>query len=455
MNRKPGTQSTKNSKSSKKTSAAAAQLAQALQLALQCHQSGKLDQAVQRYRAILAVERNHADALHYLGVAQHQLGHSAEAVSLIRQALALVPDYADAQNNLGNVLRESGHLAEAESAYRAVLALRPGMLTAQNNLGVVLAAQKRFDEAIALYRQCIEQKTGYAEAWHNLGNALQKTQQIDEALSAYRHAIKLAPYSTAAYQELGQALATLNRLDEALEVYREWQKLEPDNPLAAHVVAAMAGNNDVGRASDAYVQKTFDSFADSFEDVLTKLDYRAPTLCGELVARLLGTANAGFEVLDAGCGTGLCAPWLKPYARKLIGVDLSGGMLAKAAQRASYDQLHEAELTAFLQQHNAAWDLIVSADTLCYFGLLDEVLSAAATALRAQGLLVLTVEATQDATKAPQFMLHPHGRFSHTEAYVRASLLAAGLQVLEMNPVTLRMEAELPVAGLLVAAKRP
>ena len=128
------------------------------------------------------------------------------------------------------------------------------------------------------------------------------------------------------------------------------------------------------------------------------------------------------------------------------------GKLDLAVQRASYDQLHEAELTAFLQQHQAAWDLIVSADTLCYFGLLEPVLAAAAKALRAQGLLVFTVEATQDAASAPQFLLHQHGRFSHTQAYVCASLQRAGLQVLEIEPVTLRMEAELPVAGWLVAA---
>ena len=27
------------------------------------------------------------------------------------------------------------------------------------------------------------------------------------------------------------------------------------------------------------------------------------------------------DVLDAGCGTGLCGPLLAPYARRLVGVD--------------------------------------------------------------------------------------------------------------------------------------
>ena len=55
--------------------------------------------------------------------------------------------------------------------------------------------------------------------------------------------------------------------------------------------------------------------------------------------------NSGLEpskqldVLDAGCGTGLCGPLLAPYARRLIGVDLSEGMLALAKEKHVYDAL--------------------------------------------------------------------------------------------------------------------
>ena len=52
------------------------------------------------------------------------------------------------------------------------------------------------------------------------------------------------------------------------------------------------------------------------------------------------------EVLDAGCGTGLAAPLLGPYARRLVGVDLSGAMLEQARALPQYDELVE-ELTKF------------------------------------------------------------------------------------------------------------
>jgi predicted TPR repeat methyltransferase len=430
----------------------------AMQLALSVHQGGQPQLAAQHYQAILQVAPDHPDALHYLGVASHQMGQREDAIRLIGRALEIVPGYIDARNNLGNVQKESGRFADAEQSYRRVIEARPDFALAHNNLGVVLKELGRTDDAIAAYRQAVALAPQFVQGWINLGNVLKKTAQYDDALTAYRTAILLKPDNVEAMHGLARSLIAFGRDGEALEVYRQWQKLEPDNPIVAHQIAACAGAAAPQRASDAYVQKTFDRFAGSFDDVLAKLEYRAPALCGELVARLLGPAPAspsdGLAVLDAGCGTGLCGPILRPYSRSLQGVDLSAGMLAKAADRAVYDVLDEAELTAWLAARPATWDLIVSADTLCYFGALDEAITAAAAALRQDGHLVFTVERTFDEAAAPTFQLHGHGRYSHTEAYVRQVLASAGLAALQVDQVELRKEATKPVWGLLVGARK-
>ena len=46
-------------------------------------------------------------------------------------------------------------------------------------------------------------------------------------------------------------------------------------------------------------------------------------------------ASRSLDVLDAGCGTGLCGPLVAPYARRLVGVDLSEAMLARPARGTS------------------------------------------------------------------------------------------------------------------------
>src|SRR4029450_3384975 len=103
------------------------------------------------------------------------------------------------------------------------------------------------------------------------------------------------------------------------------------------------------RASDAYIEKTFDSFAASFDSKLAKLSYRAPELITEMLKRPGLPPSKSLDILDAGCGTGLCGPLLAPYARRLVGVDLSERMLAQARTRGVYDELVKGELTAYLR----------------------------------------------------------------------------------------------------------
>jgi predicted TPR repeat methyltransferase len=143
---------------------------------------------------------------------------------------------------------------------------------------------------------------------------------------------------------------------------------------------------------------------------------------------------------------------LRPYAHELVGVDLSGGMLAQARSRAVYDTLEQAELGAWLDVPRLPFELLVSADTLCYFGAIDRLLVALRRACTRGGWLVFTVEALDDADQAG-FRLQHHGRYAHQGEAVRRALLAAGWQSAELESVVLRQEAGQPVRGWLVSAQ--
>jgi predicted TPR repeat methyltransferase len=203
---------------------------------------------------------------------------------------------------------------------------------------------------------------------------------------------------------------------------------------------------------DDYVRKTFDRFADSFDSVLKNLDYKAPFLVEKAFREVSGLDHS-LDVLDAGCGTGLCGPLLRPSVGRLTGVDLSDRMLARAKQRQVYDELIEAELTAFLNQSEAVFDVIVSADVLCYFGDLSPALGASARALKPGGHLIFTVE-TLDAEQEVVYQLNAHGRYSHGQHYVKQSLAVAGLTLISLESVILRLESGKPVGGFLVTAQK-
>ncbi|TCP09782.1 tetratricopeptide repeat protein [Caldimonas thermodepolymerans] len=426
-----------------------------LHQAVVLHQRGMLEEAERLYRRVLALAPEQPDAHHFLGVLLHQGGRSEQGWPLIERSLALVDRIPDWHNNAGNVLLEMGRLDEAIAAYQRGLLLAPDRPDILNNLGVLMRMRRAYQDSEQAYRRALELAPEFADGWSNLGNLLAGTGRLLEALDAYRTALRHKPGHPEARKMLGVAYYALGQVDKAAEVYRDWLADEPGHPVAQHHLAACLGSGVPERASDAYVETIFDRFAHSFDAKLERLHYRAPQLVAEAVARACGAPAGRLDVLDAGCGTGLCGPLLAPHARRLAGVDLSAQMLAKARLRGVYDELAKAELTAYLQQCHAEWDLVVSVDTLCYFGDLRAVTAAACEALRPGGFLVFTVEALVDGQGSAGFRLNPHGRYSHAAGYVREVLAQAGLAVEAMEGGVLRTENMQPVEGWLVVARRP
>ena len=424
-----------------------------LREAISLHRQDNLNAAEPLYQQILAAEPRQPDALHFLGVLRHQQGRSEEAIDLLREALDVAPGYVDAWNNLGNIQKENGRIEAAEAAYRKALACNPQHPGAWNNLGVVLRARGACREAIAALNRVLELAPEVADTYVNLANALHECGDVEEAITAYRRALSLNPTHRNAIIQFGYVLAMTGRQSDAQELFRDWLAADPSNSTAAHMLAACGGSAVPDRASDDYVRGTFDRFASSFdEQLLQRLSYRAPELLAAALNEVLGDATASLEVLDAGCGTGLCGPLLRPYAGRLEGVDLSPGMLAKARERGFYDELHEAELTGFLATHPGAFDVVASADTLVYFGALQDVAAAAHGALRPGGWLGFTVERIDDIA---DFRINPHGRYSHSESYLRRVLADAGFAAVTVSPAVLRTEFQQPVNGWVVRAQVP
>ncbi|RDH88221.1 MAG: hypothetical protein DIZ78_02235 [endosymbiont of Escarpia spicata] len=492
-------------------------IGEALQIALERHQQGRLTEAQLIYERILDLAPEYAEAHHFLGLVKVQSGDAEGAEENLRQAIRLDPAYVAAHNNLGNFLQEQGRLDEAETEYRQAISLNPEFADAHNNLGAVLKNQERWDDAEPVLRRAVELqpdhfqalnnlgvllkeqgdleaarqlllqasdlKPDFAEARHNLGlvlaalgdyeaaeaalekavaygvdtyvnlcSILREQARFAEAIKHCRKALALDPDCCDALHHLGMMLEATGQVEEAAGVFRHWTEVEPDNPFAKHMLAACSGKEIPMRATDHYVQSLFDSFAPTFEERLEGLEYCAPQVIVDAIIQRIPPDN-GYTALDAGCGTGLCGPLLKPVVSRLIGVDLSRKMLEKAAERKIYEQLIKAELTHFFQTTAERFNLIVSADTLVYFGDLQPVISAAWLTLQPRGLIVFTLERLDENAEAG-FHLCPHGRYSHTESYIKSILQESGFGEITVTNETLRMEMGKPVEGLLVIAKK-
>lgn len=386
----------------------------AIALAVRLHQSGQMQQAEILYRSILSVEPEHPVATHFLGLLQHQAGNHETALALILQSLDMRPDEAGWQCNLANTFVSLQREAEAESAFKTAISLDPQQFQPYSGLQKLYEAQGRIGECVLLQAAF----TVATPQQHKPGT-------------------------------LGRAYSRLGRQSESEAQFRLWVESEPDNPVAHHMWLASAGGEMPERASDEYVQRTFDIAAADFNQHIGQLDYKAPQLILDIVSRLYGAPGADLTILDAGCGTGLCGILVAPYAKYLAGVDLSGNMLVEASKCGCYDELERAELADFLERQQQAYDVILSADTLCYFGALERVVRAAFAALREGGRFVFTVEsANADGIQA--FRLLPNGRYQHQAAYIAAVGQKAGFTHTESINVELRLEAGSPVQGLLV-----
>lgn len=159
-------------------------------LALQ--HAGRFAEAALVYRQILAVNPNHADALHLLGLVAFHEGDYAQATEWIMRALSQ-HESEIFYGNLGCALSARGMRAAAIESFRQAIALKSDYLPAHNNLGNLLRDQGQFAEAVECFKTVIAMKPDYAEAHNNLANALVDLGELEAAIDAYRHAIALRP----------------------------------------------------------------------------------------------------------------------------------------------------------------------------------------------------------------------------------------------------------------------
>jgi Flp pilus assembly protein TadD len=233
-----------------------------LREALKQHQAGRLAEAEQLYRQVLAARPNLADVHVNLASVQmfrgdlagaacscerglalrrdHARGHCYlgdirafqnrldDAVACYKNALACRPDYAEAHNGLGNALFRLGKLDEAASSYRNAIAARPDFPETHNNLGQVYLSLGRLDDAQAEFRQAIALAPRYAEAQNNMGYLLLLRDHLKEAEDSLRRAIEAKPDYAQALCNLAAVLGKQRRFEEAADCCRQAIAIRPD-----------------------------------------------------------------------------------------------------------------------------------------------------------------------------------------------------------------------------------
>jgi predicted TPR repeat methyltransferase len=455
------------------------------------YRAGHPDVAADILGAALARNDASAECHNNLGLALAGAGRIDQAAPHFGRAVALDPDFVPARIGLGNALKALGRLDEAAAEYRRVLASNPGLAMAHYNLANLLREQERLGEAQEHYRRALDLEPQSAEILSKLAHTLYRQDRLDEALATYQRALPLGPHDADIHNNLGIVLKKQGRPREALGCFEEVLAIDPghagaqvnlcstvyelslsepdaaremaaqfmqtfgDKPLVCRGLAGLLGTEAERRHDRDYSRTLFDHFAGVFDKTLVELRYLDMVGAVAQALEISATSAPAWDVLDAGCGTGLCGPYVRPAARSLAGVDLSARMLDKARSLSVYDRLVCGDAIEFMAQNVAAFDLIVSSDVLTYIGDAADFARAAHRALRAGGRIAVSTEKLDEDGGQRDFKLAPSGRYLHARPYLQKTFAEAGFDVREIIESVMRMEAGRPSPAWIVVATKP
>jgi len=410
---------------------------------------GRLAEAEKGYLEVLKRKPDWGQVLNALGTVFLDQSRPDKAKKVFEKAADLIPPYFPACYNLARLKQRENDHKGAISIYRAMLEKQPGIGEAWNNLGVAYREIGDQDEAISCFRRAVAFAPDMAEAWNNLGVAQDEFNMIENASKSYRKAIEIRSDYASAHFNLGISLQKLRRFKEAEEHYNKVLETKPDDEAARFMLQSLGTSATPDAAPVEHVRRIFDRCAGTFERILVKdLEYKTPELLFDLVRPYL---TEEMNVLDLGCGTGLGAQLYRPFAKRLIGVDVSSKMLEKAAEKKIYNRL---EVFDILQDWGfpQKFDLIYSSDVFVYFGNLDTIIRSASSYLVCGGIIAFSVERLED--NSMEYRLFPSGRYAHSRTYIQDCLRRHGLQLIEETKADIRKQSGNQVKGLLIVAKK-
>lgn len=413
----------------------------------------RLEEAAGCYELATRLDPSAADAWLALGNARALQGRLAEAVPCFENTLALDPCREVVHHNLAGVLKDLGRSGEAIAHYREALRLNPKLADTWLCLGNLQKSEGGLAEAAESYLEALTIRPNWAEVQNNLGNVFKERGEFAAAENCYRQAMAANPALPGIQMNLCNALKLQDKTQEAIACYRQELAMHPDNEKARYLLATLEKNWLPEKAPRAYVQDLFNSYAKDFDRHLQEsLGYKVPPILAEAVIQVLSEEAGRYDILDLGCGTGLCGHYLQPVARSLVGVDLAQGMIDEADARGVYDRLVCGDVSEFLAEApDGSCDIVVAADVFIYIGELREIFQHTRRLLRPGGVFAFSEEIAQ----GQEIELTDSGRYAHSLAYIRRLGNDFGFEEVAAMPVDIRCHKNLPVKGSIFIFRRP
>jgi len=450
--------------------------------------------ALSLYKKAFTVNPNSPAVILNLSTIYYELKKYELSKQFALKALEIKEDNFSAMMNLGNVAYACGDYVQALAYYENMYKVNPNSYNAIVNIANTCYNLGQYLKAIEFARLAIQKRPTHADPYIVAGNCYAELMKTEEAAAFLKKAAEIAPNSdwlcnsvAALYQKAGNWKQALhyawkamaikgNKVTaddhinfgyllyetedsgnvELMEKYMlRWEERFQENPIVSYACSALRHEQDVAQTDLTYVKKLFDGFADSFDTILSELNYRVPEYIAAMLKDTLKTKLfKKRRILDLGCGTGLCGEAVHTYFpnEEFFGVDISEKMLTEAGKKAVYQELYADDILSFLAESSELYHAVIAGDVLTYLGDLKPLFRELAGAVKFNGLLCFSI--SKNLYNQNDYFLTSSGRFVHSIAYIYRLLKYCGFEVVKQEEHILRHEGAKEVTGYVVLARK-
>lgn len=414
---------------------------------------GNLRLAILHLHEALRLSPNNAESYNNLGSLYYTQGNISQAIQQFEKTIRLNPNSWEAHYNLGNCFIKTDKVLQAIEQYNSVLQLQSSHLNAKTNLAMAWVSLENYEAALSYLIEVVTKNPNHSELQGHLATAYLEVGQTSKAIEHYNIALNLDPNRAEWHHNLAVLYLRDKQQELAIKHFQASLNLEPNNPTAQHMLASLNNVPSADTPPPEYVASLFDQYASYYNHhVKNELKYVVPELLRQEISNFITPFTQPWQVLDLGCGTGLCGVYFRDLAKFSVGVDLSAQMLDQAKALGAYDALcccNIVETIPGLGQER--FDLILAADVLVYLGALEIVFENIASALKAEALFAFSIEEQEHSN---QFVLQTTGRYAHSQAYI-ANLARQNNMHIETNQsITPRMQADEAISGRLYVLRK-
>lgn len=412
----------------------------------------QLQEAVQQLNQLGKTSQNDPRLFLLASRLSEASGNPEGMLQAARKAHQLAPHWATSTMHLAAVLASRGESEEAIAM--AALAVQQ----APNDVGLLSRCAElalRFNllaQALQWLRQAESLDPDNASIRYKIGLTLSTSGDYAGAIDIFTAQLLQLPNNTALLSARMQACLGAKQIEQAIQDGEALVSLEPDNESHPFYLAIARGETPSTQPASV-VTALFDGHAAQFDrHWVVQLKYKLPRDVAKMIHQW--HADLKGDVLDLGCGTGLLGACLGRTEGVLVGVDLSDDMLVQAQRHNVYDSFHNVNLLDALRDTpEGLYNVITALDVLIYVGDLSLVIANAHRILVPGGRFVFSCEA--GAEGEADYVLPGTYRYTHQRRYVQRLLDEAGFKDVEIEDRVLRYEADEPVQGFLVIARKP